>query len=364
MAEVTVRGGGIFGLSIAYECARRGARVRLVERDRIGAGASGGLVGALAPHVPEQWNAKKQFQLDSLLMAERFWAGVAALSGCDPLYARTGRLQPLADQAAVDQARQRAVGAATHWQGRADWAVVEGAGPWGAESPTGLWVFDSLTARLHPRRACMALAAAIRALGGDVVEGAGPQDHTATGPQDHAATGPLDHPATGPVIWATGHQGLTDLGHALGRPVGNGVKGQAALLAFAAADRPQLFIDGLHLVPHGDGTLAVGSTSERDWNRADATDEGLEALVARARAAVPALWDAPVIDRWAGLRPRAISRAPVLDVWPDRPGHFIANGGFKIGFGMAPMVASTMADLVLDGQDRVPSGFRLGQTGA
>ena len=35
--------------------------------------------------------------------------------------------------------------------------------------------------------------------------------------------------------------------------------------------------------------------------------------------------------RWAGLRPRARSRAPMLGAWPGRPGHFIANGGFKIG---------------------------------
>ncbi|NJM84685.1 MAG: FAD-binding oxidoreductase, partial [Tabrizicola sp.] len=66
--DLTVRGGGIFGLSIAWACLGRGARVRLIETVAIGAGSSGGLVGALAPHVPESWNEKKQFQLESLLM--------------------------------------------------------------------------------------------------------------------------------------------------------------------------------------------------------------------------------------------------------------------------------------------------------
>ena len=65
-------GGGIFGLSVAFACARRGAAVTLIERHRIGAGASGGIVGALAPHVPENWNPKKQVQFDSLVMAEAF----------------------------------------------------------------------------------------------------------------------------------------------------------------------------------------------------------------------------------------------------------------------------------------------------
>jgi glycine oxidase len=48
-----------------------------------------------------------------------------------------------------------------------------------------------------------------------------------------------------------------------------------------------------------------------------------------------------------------------LGAWPGRPGEFVANGGFKIGFGMAPKVATTMVDLVLEGRDTIPEGFRL-----
>lgn len=341
-ADVTVMGGGIFGLAIGHACAQRGARVHVIERQRIGAGPSGGLVGALAPHMPENWNPKKQFQLESLLMAEGFWAGVARLSALDPGYARLGRLQPLADAAAVAQAERRAEGAAQLWRGQALWQVVAGADDWRGTSPTGLWVLDDLSARLSPRRAGAALVAAIRAAGGTVIEGA------------EAPAAP-----SGPVIWATGHEGLAALSADLDRAVGDAVKGQAALFACAAADRPQLFVEGLHLVPHADGTVAVGSTSERTWEDATATDAQLEELIARARAACPMLADAPVVERWAGLRPRAASRAPVLGPWPGRPGQFIANGGFKIGFGMAPKVAEVMAALVLDGRDEIPAGFRV-----
>jgi glycine oxidase len=41
-----------------------------------------------------------------------------------------------------------------------------------------------------------------------------------------------------------------------------------------------------------------------------------------------------------------------------RKGAFIANGGFKIGFGMAPKISHIMADLILEGVDRIPDGFR------
>lgn len=336
--DLTVMGAGIFGLSVAHACARRGARVRVIDPGGPGAGASGGIVGALAPHVPEQWNDKKAFQFDSLLMAGDYWAGVERLTGLCAGYARLGRLQPLAGAAAVDLARDRAASAAALWQGRAAWEVLPAAecGDWAPPSPSGWLVRDTLSARVHPRRAVAALAAAVVALGGEVVAEAPPQ---------------------GPVVWATGHAGLAEMSAHAGRAVGGAVKGQAALLAHDARDRPQLFVEGLHLVPHADGTLAVGSTSERGWDDPAATDAGLDALLARAVAALPVLAGAPVIERWAGLRPRSRSRAPMLGPHPFRANAYLANGGFKIGFGMAPKVGEVMADLILEGRDAIPQGF-------
>ena len=93
--------------------------------------------------------------------------------------------------------------------------------------------------------------------------------------------------------------------------------------------------------------------------RGAAVDAQLEALIAKARAALPVLAQAEVIERWAGVRPRASTRAPLIGAWPGRAGHFVLNGGFKIGFGMAPKLVEVMADLVLTGQDAIPEGFRL-----
>ncbi|MCZ0960486.1 NAD(P)/FAD-dependent oxidoreductase [Paracoccus benzoatiresistens] len=341
LTSVTIIGGGIFGLACAWEMTRRGAPVRLFEARRIGAGSSGGHVGALAPHAPENWNPKKAFQLDSLLMAPAFWAGVEAASGLPTGYARTGRLQPVADAAAAERLQDRIAAAADRWPG--DCAMRLTGAPAGGlvpDSRSGLWVFDGLTARLNPRAAGAALATATRSRGGEIIEGQQP------------AT------PTGPILWATGTAGLADLSRDLGRPIGKGVKGQSALLRHAAPDAPQVFADGLHIVPHADGTVAIGSTSENDYDHLD-TDDQIDALIARARSICPQLRDAPVIDRWAGERPRARTRAPILGRWPGRPGHYVANGGFKIGFGMAPGIAQVIADLILDGQDAIPDGFRL-----
>ncbi len=338
MADLTIMGAGIFGLSLAFVCARRGARVRLIEKRDLGAGSSGGIVGALAPHVPENWNAKKAFQFEALRAAGAFWQDVAQLAGQDPGYARLGRVQPVAE-AGLDLAHARAQGAAELWQGFASWQVIRAADAPGlaVHSPSGFVIHDTLSARLHPRRAGRALAAALQPLGAEVIFGPGEP--------------------VGPVVWATGHEGLADLSRDLGRPIGGGVKGQSVLLRHDCANAPQVFVDGLHIVPHLDGTVAIGSTSERDFTSPDSVDGQCDTLLARAHAACPVLRIAPVIERWAGVRPRAQSRAPLLGAWPGRAGEYVFNGGFKIGFAMAPALAAIMADLVLEGRDTIPEGF-------
>jgi len=337
MVDVTVRGAGVFGLAVAWACKSRGASVRVIDPNGVAAGASGGLVGALAPHTPERWNDKKELQFQSLDMAEAFWAGVAEAGGKDPGFARTGRIQPVG---ALDLATERARASETLWKGRYRWDIrdVRDFGPFAPVSPTGLVIHDTLTARAHPRKATAALAAALNAKGVDIVQ---------------------DGPEQGRLVHATGAAGLRALSEEVGKPVGTAVKGQSALIALDARDCPQVFVDGLHAVPHADGTVAIGSTTERDFTDPTRCDGGLDDILGRIMRLVPVLRDRPVLERWAGLRPRARSRAPMLGPYPGREGEFIANGGFKIGFGMAPIVGELMAALILDGDDRIPDSFRV-----
>ncbi len=339
MPDLTVCGAGVFGLSVAWVALQRGATVRVVDPNGAGSGASGGIVGALQPHTPDQWNEKKQFQLDSLLVSQSYWQGIQATSGIPTGYRRCGRLQPIQTERGIALARARTGDAEQNWQHNANWQVIDqnGIKGWFPPSPTNLYISDDLSAILNPRQAVQSLAAALRARGVDIDPGAPDK--------------------TGATVWATGWEGLMDLSRQLNQPVGNGVKGQAALLNNDASNQPQLFADGLHIIGHTDGTTAIGSTSEREFTNPTETDQQVDDLITRATEMIPALKGARVLARWAGVRPRATSRAPLLGPHPTDKDHFIANGGFKIGFGIAPKVAETMCDLILEGKDQIPASF-------
>ena len=313
--------------------------MRVIDPAGVASGASGGIVGALAPHTPDLWLPKKQFQLESLLYSRSFWPEVEAISGLSTGFANQGRLQPINEERLIALALSRIVDAEKNWGNTAVWEVMSAnkAGEWAPPSATGQLIHDTLSAHIHPQKATQALGRAVENLGG-VITTAGARQ--------------------GAILDARGWQGLVEMSEDLGQEIGNGVKGQAALLDFARPSEPQLFADGLHIVPHLDGTVAIGSTSERYFKSPTDTDGQLNDLIAKAKQLFPVLRDAPVLVRWAGVRPRAFTRAPMLGKHPVNPDWFIANGGFKIGFGMAPKIGQVMAALILDRVDLIPDDFR------
>lgn len=332
---MTVLGAGVLGLTCALACQKRGAKVQVIDPHGPASAASGGIVGALAPHTTDNWNTKKQFQFESLIMGRSFWPWVEAASDMPTGYRPMGRLQPVESDKQHALAVKRQQSAGQNWGADAAWEVIQATGAdWEPPTKTGYLIKDTLSAHLHPHKATLALAETFRRQGGK-----------------------FGDTEQGIVIEAMGWQGLLRLNEQMGTEVGNGVKGQAALLRFDGAGDAQIFAQTLHIVPHFDGTVAIGSTNERSFESPDDTDSQLDDIVEKARAVMPILKDAPVVQRWAGVRPRAISRAPVMGPHPLCPDRFIVNGGFKIGFGMAPKMAQVMADLVLEGRDDVPDEF-------
>lgn len=354
--EVLVVGAGIFGLSCALACAERGMAVTVLERFAPGAGASGGVVGALSPFLPAPWNPKKQAQLDALVAGEAYWGRIAEISGHEPGYARVGRLIPLATAEARERAAEMARGAAEVWPEPFTWELVAPADlpGWIARdaAPFGA-VRETLSARLTPRAALAAQVGALSALGGRLQVGT-----EVVGLADGGVRTAEGMVRAEAIVLATGSGGADLTEGVIGRKVaGRHVKGQAALIACDQPRMPLIFSDGLYVVAHGDGSVAVGSTSESSWASPDETDGELEDLIARARMLCPDLARAPVALRWAGLRPRAPRPDPLIGPLPGAPGVFVADGGYKIGFGMAPAVGEAIAGMIAGEPSTLPASF-------
>jgi glycine oxidase len=367
-ADLVILGGGIMGLWAAVKAERLGIRTVLVDSGKLGHGTSGGLLGALMPHMPDKWNDKKQFQFDALLSLEDEVAQIEADTGLSCGYRRTGRLIPLPKSHLRAIAFRHSEDAATHWDQagrRFHWHVAD-------QTPHPGWpdasfceagiVHDTFAARVSPRKLTEALGASLNA-GRHVTVVEGLSASRIDGASSRVEFADGTSIAFGACIVAAGHQAfplIEGLSDPLPQPIGQPVKGQAALLrAGADPDLPLLYLNGLYLVPHDNGDIALGSTSEEAFDEPYSTDHQLEDLVAKARALVPSLSDAPVVERWAGLRPKAIDRDPMVGPHPDNANVIALTGGFKVSFGVAHLLAEAALDAVSGKIMPVPASFLL-----
>lgn len=354
-SDILITGGGIMGLWAALKAAEANLSVTLVDAGAIGSGASGGLLGALFPWMPDKWDAKKQYQFDALVALPCEIARLEDMTGLVAGYRRVGRIIPLPRPHLRDIALRHASDAEANWQAsdqRFHWHVRDGLPTLAVdpESCAAGHVHDTLAARVEPRGLVRLLRAALdRQPKVRIIE--------------HASLSKLD-PAQGRAEIAGG--GAIAFSHAiiaagigsfpiletllppLPKPLGQGVKGQAALLrAGIDPQNPVVFLDGIYIVPHEGGFAAVGSTSENTFADPYATDTQLDDVVARARALLPDLRDAPVLERWAGIRPKAIGRDPLVGPLPDHSNVIALTGGFKITFGVAHRLAVSALDPLL-----------------
>lgn len=353
--DLLIVGGGIMGLWAAVHAERRGISTLLVDAARFGSGASGGLLGALMPHMPDRWSEKKQFQFDALVLLEAEIAAIEAETGLSAGYRRSGRLIPLPKPHLRKIALGHSEDAEAHWRAgerRFHWHVLDrppGEGWIDSSAGESGFVHDTLAARVAPRSLVAALEAFLR--GARHVRVLENKEIADLDPARGTASIDGGTIAFGRCILAAGYRSFPFLEKLTpGRkPLGQAVKGQAALLA-ADIDPalPTIFRDGLYVVAHKGGHVAVGSTSENSFADPFSTDEQLDALIEAARDMVPALRDAPVIERWAGLRPKAIDRDPMVGAHPENHNLIALTGGFKVSFGLAHRLAEAAICIASD----------------
>jgi glycine oxidase len=102
-----------------------------------------------------------------------------------------------------------------------------------------------------------------------------------------------------------------------------------------------------YLVPRTGPELIAGATMELTGFDKTLTEEGLGEVHRGALEILPALARCPVIERWAGLRPRLQDGLPALGRVPGFSNLTVATGHFRNGILLTPITAEVISAVVL-----------------
>ena len=351
--DVVVVGGGVIGLACGWQAAQAGFRVRVLERDEPGSGASGVAAGMLAPVGEATWG--EEALLDAALASHAMWPEFAAelsVAGeADTALLRNGALHVAldADEAAELRRRfelMRSLGLEAEWlTGRQCRELEPGLAPGayaGAHAPH--------EAGVDPMAIVRALRRACAGAGADVVSGAEVVDSILEGEALRGVTTAdgREHRAEKVVLaagaWAGAVTWLPDFAVPPVRPV----KGQIITLHGAPGDPVAARIvvsERVYLVPRTDGRLIVGATVEEMGFDTRITAGGVHELLREAYRALPDVAEMELERVVAGLRPGTPDNAPVVGA-AALEGLLFATGHFRNGILLAPLTAAAIVALL------------------
>ncbi|RAZ79305.1 glycine oxidase ThiO [Planococcus halotolerans] len=125
------------------------------------------------------------------------------------------------------------------------------------------------------------------------------------------------------------------------------VKGECfSVLAESPLLTSTIFSHSCYLVPKKGGRIIVGATVIPHTFNQQVTVEGISLLMENAKKLVPSIVQAEWEGAWTGIRPQTADGLPYLGEHPEYKGLFIATGHYRNGILLSPITGEVMADLV------------------
>ena len=353
-ADVVIVGGGVIGLAIARELALRGVRdVCLVERATLGMEASFAAAGMLLPQV--EADAEDDFFKLACKSRDLYPSFAAALreeTGVDVELDTTGTLY-----LALNEHDQEEIEKRYSWQTRARLAVellsaaaARELEPCISESGVGALLFPN-DIQVENRRLLSALANSVNNLGVEVLTETNVESLIIERDRVegiHTSHGTIRCKS---IVLAAGTWSSFLLrSSVLPDPAIQPVRGQMVCLE----SKPQLtrhviYSPRGYLVPRQDGRLLAGSTSENAGFAKRVTAGGVNSILRNALEISPAVATLPVVETWAGLRPRPADGLPVLGACGEIDGVVYATGHYRNGILLAPLTAELITEAIVTG---------------
>ena len=356
--DVLIIGGGIMGTSAAWELARHGAHVVVLERSVPGAEASSaaaGILGAQAEaHAP---GPMAELCFASRARYAKFAAALRKETQIDVGYRESGVLRVAFDAGALRKLEQGVA-----WQAKQGQSVarLKSKGLSALEPELSPQLAGGLRfaadSRVDPKALLRALH--IAALGRGVAFQSGAFVRRIKLDGERATGVVLDDGSeleAKSVVVAAGS--WTSLIDGLGLPAGRVIPARGQIVEVELPAPPLshvVFGPGAYLVPRDDGRVLIGSTVEFVGYQREVTAGAVRDLLAHAIAIVPALERAALRATWSNFRPYTHDELPLLG--PSKiAGLFLSTGHYRNGILLAPISAEIVRSAVL-GQ-RPPLGL-------
>lgn len=339
--DVLIVGGGVIGLTTAYNLARDGVRVTVVDRGKVGHEASWAGAGIVPPGNPSlATSPPDQLRAVSSCMMPGLSADLRSQTGIDNGYRRCGGVDWL------DPTEVTETTALWASEGLRFSAIGESRGRKGYHLPD--------TAQVRNPRHLRALTAACGIFhvtfrpgnGVELIE----RDGGVTFSDGSTVT-------PGAVVVTAGAWTGRLLSGVFVRPV----RGQIALLRLPEPPITHIVQeDKRYTVPRDDGRVLIGSTEEPEAGFAKrTTPEAIAGLRRWAEQWVPALRSAELEAAWAGLRPSSVDGLPYIGKVPGYQSVFVAAGHFRAGIQQSPATGRALADLLQGREPVIPlASFR------
>ena len=358
---IVIVGGGICGLGIGWRLAKAGRDVTIIDRGEAAMAATWAAAGMLAPQAEAEHaeEALLPLAMESCRMWQSFSEELQRDSGIDVDYRTEGTLVVAVDRDDCELLEYRFtylrdLGLNLEWLSGYEARQKE---PYLSRAVSGA-LFSPEDHQVDSRLVGSALKACFINAGGNLRENTSVDEIlTNSGRVTGVRVGDREINAEIVVVaagaWSRNIAGLPPEASPPVRPL----KGQMLAVQMPAA-APILqhvlwgpgnsIVPSIYLAPKSDGRLIIGATVEEMGFDTSLTAGGMFELLRSAWEVLPGIYDLPLVESWAGLRPASRDDAPILGP-TGVEGIVMATGHHRNGILLAPITADTVSDYILTG---------------
>lgn len=348
--KVLIIGGGICGLGIGWYLARAGYSTTIFERDMVGRGASWAAGGMLPPEIETEPTEKKLYALsaESLNLWPEFAAQLESESGEKIHLQKNGSMMVARDADDIERLKflckvQQDYGLKPEFLSGYDARKLEP------------HLAPQIVAAIHhpndahvDNRACLAALQKAFVKNGGIIHEHAPVDSIIVQQNRIAGVRVSGQDITSDIVinaagaWAGEIGGMPENAIPPVRPV----KGQMIAIDTSKTKLIDKLVwsPDVYLIPQP-GRLLIGTSVEEMGFNTDLTAGVQMDLLTEAYRILPGIYDLPILESWAGLRPTSRDDAPILGP-TEIEGLILATGHHRNGILLAPLTAQAIFSFI------------------